>query len=416
MNRKRLLKLFWLLTVLVLAAGTFAPAGATLAATEARFDVKFSGVIDEAPAAAESPWTIAGQSVAVNHGTRVVLTTGTAEPGMWADVMAQRQEDGSLLALRVTVFPPEVRLKGPVTAKPDDPDGLGSWTIAGQTIIVTEETRISTRGGSADEGDWVEVYAHENPAGTLVAQRIRGIEMLPAVEIFGAIQGADPNWLLSSIPLTLDDQTLISGEPQEGLLGHVAATLQDDGSLLVLRWRVSWTEPDGSHPDVMFIGTVEALPEGGLEGTWTISGRSVLVTSTTAINEAKGLVEVGARVHVLGQIEDEQIVATRITVLSCSHGSCQYVSFTGVIEAMPPEGLFGEWTISGRQVEVNERTRVVRAHLAQVGVPVAVGAIRQQDGTLVATWLRVLRTTGSGPHPTGTPGPGPRPTRTPRHS
>lgn len=413
-------KLIWLLAALILAAVPFLPATPASADVETpRFEVKFSGVITALPATAGAPWGIADLTVAVDSHTRVVLTTGTAEVGMWADVLARRQEDGTLLAKQITVVPPEVRLKGEVTAKPDDPNGIGPWTIAGQTIMVTADTRIGQRGGPVDVGNWVEVYAIEEPAGTLTALRIRGIPPQPAIEIYGAIQAADQaGWILSSIPLALSDETLVVGNPQVGLLAHAAATLQSDGTLLALRLRVIWMEPGSVRQPVEFTGIVEELPTGTLNGLWTVGGLTVLVTPATAINQEKGLVAVGAEVKVVGWQASDKIVALRITVLSSPIPGGPYVRFAGRVEALPTNGPLGLWTIGGRQVLVTERTRLQGADRAQVGSPAMGGGIRQPDGTIVAAWLMILRpapppVATPGPRPTPSVTPGPRPTNTP---
>lgn len=49
-----------------------------------------------------------------------------------------------------------------------------------------------------------------------------------------------------------------------------------------------------------FYGTVEALPQSGLNGTWRVSGRDVVVTERTRIEEKYGKVAVGAQVEVKG--------------------------------------------------------------------------------------------------------------------
>ena len=124
-----------LLPALLLLAVLVVPVMPALADTGPAFDVKFSGVIDGVPAAAGESWIVAGYSLAVNEGTRVRLTKGPAEAGMWADVTARGQAPDSLLATDIVVRPPEVRLKGPLTDKPEG--GIGDWTVAGQTIWCT---------------------------------------------------------------------------------------------------------------------------------------------------------------------------------------------------------------------------------------------------------------------------------------
>lgn len=229
----RLRQALWLLGAALLAAAVFLPIAAPARADEmGQNDVMFSGVLDSF---SDDAWVVAGQALVVDSHTHIRLTAGPAEPGMWADVRATRQEDDSLLARQIVVRRPEVRLKGMVADKPEDT--VGNWIIAGQTIVVNADTRISTRSGPVEEGRWVEVFAEEssNPTG-LLALRIRAIRPQPAVEILGAIQAfAADSWTLSTIPLAVDAETLIAGEPQVSLLTHAAAELQDDGSLRALQ-------------------------------------------------------------------------------------------------------------------------------------------------------------------------------------
>ncbi len=417
MNHRSIKRLFWLVTAFIVAAVAFVPALPALAQQEARFDVKFSGVIMALPApAADAPyqgeWNVAGHAVAVDARTRLHLTLGKVETGMWADVMARRGADGGLVALQVAVLPPEVRLKGLVTARPEDPNGVGDWTIAGQTITVTAETRISERGGPVDLDHWVEVYALEQDGG-LVAQRMRGIEPMPAVEIFGAIQGADPAWMISTIPVAYNQDTLFHGEPATGLLAHVAANLGDDGSLLALRWNVLWVEPNSTRPDVSFVGTIKALPEEGLEGVWTVDEQAVVVDANTDINQMKGLVALSAKVHVVGWQDGEQVLAMRITVLASPDVPSQYRYIRGLIEALPTGGLLGEWTVDGHQFQVTRRTRLANPEAAQIGAFAEAALIRLRDGSVVAVWVRVRAAPGPGPQPSRTPGPGPQSSCTP---
>ena len=389
----RLRQALWLLGAALLAAAVFLPIAAPARADEmGQNDVMFSGVLDSF---SDDAWVVAGQALVVDSHTHIRLTAGPAEPGMWADVRATRQEDDSLLARQIVVRRPEVRLKGMVADKPEDT--VGNWIIAGQTIVVNADTRISTRGGPVEEGRWVEVFAEEssNPTG-LLALRIRAIRPQPAVEILGAIQAfAADSWTLSTIPLAVDAETLIAGEPQVSLLTHAAAELQDDGSLRALRLRVAWTEHDGSRPDIAFTGVVEALPAEGLEGLWTVSGRAVLVTAATAINQDKGPAEVGASVHVVGRQEGDQITAMRISVLDCPGECPQIVHLRGRIQDLPGQGLLVLWMIDVHQVLVTPRTRLAGARLARIGAWAEVGAFQPDTGPLTAVWLRV--THGPGP-------------------
>ena len=85
------------------------------------------------------------------------------------------------------------------------------------------------------------------------------------------------------------------------------------------------TQPAGlAHaddlPDTQFDGIIEALPDGGILGVWQVSGRQVLVTEFTEIdNEGQALVP-GMRVEVEGIGQDAgPVLATEIEVEKGHH-------------------------------------------------------------------------------------------------
>ena len=204
--------------IVLLGAVGVAPAFAD-AAVEVGFDVRFSGVITTVGAAGET-WVIGGQTVATDAATNVVLTVSPATPGQWAEVAAAKLDDGSLLAKQITVRPEQVRLRGIVT---DIPETItGAWVIAGVTVNVTEDTRISERSGKVVEGQWVEAVMTEDK-GVLTATHIVGIGDQDAVMVSGEIQQFnDTEWVISGIPLSITPDTLISGTPVVGLIGPAA--------------------------------------------------------------------------------------------------------------------------------------------------------------------------------------------------
>jgi hypothetical protein len=376
-------------TVMLLAiAVTPATAGA------GAFDVQFSGVIDSVPVGPGDAWQIAGHEVAVDDATQVVLSTGTVAPGMWADVQARREADDSLLASRITVRPAEMRLKGPVQAKPAE--NLGTWVIAGQSFLVDEETRINLRAGPIAVDTWVEVIAVEE-ADALRALRIHAVEACEDVEVYGAIQAFSPTrWTISSVPVAANTDSLVVGEPEVGLLVHVLATLQEDDSLLGKTFKVTWVEPQRLYlrQPATLRGIVEALPADGLIGAWTVADRTVQVTDATRIFQVKGIVEIGAEVHVVGWEENGEIIAVEITILSGNYNGGRRFQWQGTVVALPPGGgPYGKWIIdvNGEQIQVQVvlRTRITNWGQARVGAPVELGGVQARNGTRVATWLRI---------------------------
>lgn len=371
--------------ILCLLLSTALLPAAAIADTEGHFDLKFSGVIEVID---ENAWIVAGQPLTIGERTEIQPTPAGIEPGMWADVMAKRQDD-LLLAMQIIVRPPELRLKGPVGFRPDG--DVGTWVVGGQAFVGTADSRYSERLGSLDPGNWGEVYAIQNANGDRVIQRMRAIESQEAVQIYGAIQAtADDSWTLSTIPVTVNESTLINGQPRLGLLAHAGASLSDDQNLVALHLKPVWIEPNATRPDVSFTGVIETLPSGAtLAGPWTVDGQTVWVTDATIIDETKGPVELGATVHVSGWQEEDQVLAWRITVLDCQGEWGHVFRFRGPIQEMPAQGLLGPWTIGGQQVQVNQRTRVQGAQHAQLGAPAEVGVVRRQNGEMTALWLRI---------------------------
>jgi hypothetical protein len=355
------------------------PVGPALAQEDDASAVQWSGVID---AIAADQWIVAGQVVAISP-TTIIPVTGALEPGMWADVQAIGDGD-TLVARRITVSPPEMRLRGEISFIPEG--GIGEWIIGGQPFQVTDDTAISDRGGPVEVGAWAQVSALETEDG-LTAQRIRAIDPLPAVEVYGAIQAfSDVQWTISGIDLAINSDTLISSEPRVGLLANAAAALQTDDSLLALRIRVLWQEHGGPQPPTTLTGVIEQMPPNGQVGQWIVAGLNVVVSRNTQINQSNGMAVVGAEVTVIGHQADGTIVAREIVVIN-SPVAGEPVRFQGRIEALPDNGLLGAWIIDGRTVQVTENTSVLGERFARVGAVAQVWGMLQPSGEVVATNL-----------------------------
>ena len=383
----------WLLAVLVL---TVVALPALPAAAEADggnpVDLRFTGVITAAGGPNE-PWTVGPQTVATDARTVLVLTVQPAAPGLWAEVDAMRQADGSYLAKRIMVLPEAVRLRGVVSARPEAAAGVGDWVIAGVIVKVTADTKIGTRGGPVGVGNWVEAVMTED-GGVLTAQRIIGIEPQDTVEVTGEVQSAGlDSWVLSSIKLNLNTDTLLGDQPAEvaGLIAHAAAQTQEDGSLLAKRLRVMWAEKQ-RPAFVKFDGVIEKLPEPGLRGEWMVGGKTVAVLPSTRINQEKGLAVVGAEVNVAGVQADGKVVAHQITVLKSPATGGRPVAFIGRIEGLPASGVLGNWKVANRTVVVSAGTVLMPKDVTpKVGMWALVEGLRAPDGVVQARAVRIWR-------------------------
>jgi hypothetical protein len=134
---------------------------------------------------------------------------------------------------------------------------------------------------------------------------------------------------------------------------------------------------EGDRGDFEFRGFVESLPSGGLIGDWMVSGRTVHVTAATHIEQEKGPIAVNAFVEVKGTLRtDGTVDATKIEV-EAAPGAAEKIRFEGIIQGLPPGGLLGDWTVSGRAVHVTAATRI-----QQEKGPVALGATIEVEGFL----------------------------------
>ena len=383
----------WLLAVLVLTVGAIPALPAAAEADRGNpADLSFTGVIKVAGGPGE-PWTVGPQTVATDVNTWIAPEILPAAPGLWAEVDAMRQADGSYLAKRIMVLPEAVRLRGVVSDRPEAADGVGDWVIAGVTVKITADTKIGTRGGPVGVGNWVEAVMTQD-GDILTAQRIIGIEPQDTVEVTGEVQavGAD-SWVLSSIKLNLDTDTLLGDQPAvvAGLIAHAAAQTQEDGPLLAKRLRVMWAEKQ-RPAFVKFDGVIEKLPEAGLRGEWTVGGKTVLVSPSTRINQEKGLAVVGAEVNVAGVQDDGKVVAHQITVLKSPATGGRPVAFIGRIEKLPDSGVIGDWKVAGRTVVVSASTVLMPKDVTpKPGMWALVEGLRTPDGAVQARSVRVWR-------------------------
>src|SRR5262249_44142379 len=152
-----------------------------------------------------------------------------------------------------------------------------------------------------------------------------------------------------------------------------------------------------------------------LTGTWTIAGKTVNVDASTEIDQENGSIGVGATVKVEGTtLMDGSVHASQIEVVvgvpgsppagggGGEEGGDNEADFTGAIEALPPSGLIGTWTIAGKQVEVVSTTRLEQENGGfAIGTIVEVEGLAGAGGVIVASKIEV--------QDNGTPAPQPQP-------
>ena len=204
------------------------------------------------------------------------------------------------------------------------------------------------------------------------------VEFTGVVEALGSEQ-----WTVSGVPLAVNADTEIHGDPALADTVKVHAFLDADGLLTAREIELAESEDaddkDGGDADeVEFRGTVEAISPD----SWSVSGTAVLVTPAT---EVKGeivlgdLVKVHARRNEEGVLEAREIELTGEDDLEDDDGDLVgEIEFTGIVEAIGA----GSWTVGGRTVIVTVQTEIEPG--ITVGDEVKVHASPNDSGVLVA--------------------------------
>jgi hypothetical protein len=297
------------------------------------------------------------------------------------------------------------RLKGNIEGLPSGSGFAGEWRVAGRTVRVTSATKIEQEDGRVAIGAFVEVKGNPQSDGSVDATKIEvqssrqgEMKFKGTIESFPSSPGFAGDWRVGGRVVHVTSSTRIEqhdGPVAVGAFVEIEGTPQPDGSLDAVKIEVKSNVSGGDGRDELK-GAIESLPAGpGLVGDWTISGRTVHVTSSTIINQEHGPAAVGALVEVNGKVRaDGSLDASRIEVKPDLGGGSGNAggggNFKGTIESLPA-ALIGDWTISGRTVHVTASTRIKQEHGAvATGVRVKVKGARQADGSILAARIQVM--------------------------
>lgn len=267
-------------------------------------------------------WRVAGVTVAVVSTTLLDQEHGGFAVGATVEVHGARNAAGTLVASRIeltsggaaTVRPPESALEvlGAVEVLPAG--GLvGTWRIAGRTVIVTASTLLNAEHGAFAVGAQVEVKGGNDGAGNLVATRIERIAgngaAVPPLKFWATVEK------LPSAP--------------------------------------------------------------GFLGLWTVGGKLVNVTASTVLRVDNGAFAIGAIVEVSGWTQPDGMIEaheieTRSAIGALAGQGGDAVEFFNArlghffVTAFPPEianldaGAFGgEWKRTGQSFKVGNASGAV---------------------------------------------------------
>ncbi|MCI5224514.1 MAG: hypothetical protein D3924_18060 [Candidatus Electrothrix sp. AR4] len=123
---------------------------------------------------------------------------------------------------------------------------------------------------------------------------------------------------------------------------------------------------DRHREESKLYGIIEKMPVNGYTGTWIIAGREVVVSEQTRIKEKYGRAAVGRYVEVEGMRNGSSFTAYKVEVEENreyrSDARMNTSKLYGTVETLPPSIFDGIWRINGREVLVNQQTRIKEKH------------------------------------------------------
>ena len=311
----------------------------------------------------------------------------------------------------------EVKFSGTVESLPSG-GFIGDWRVSGRTVHVSSSTNINQEDGTITVGSSVKVEGTARSDNSVDAKEIERLQSGSGGgqgggqdddqgedDFKGTIQSfpAAPfvgDWNIGGKIIHVTAATRIDtemGPVAVGAFAEVKGTQRADGSIDATKIEIK-SNVGGNDGRNEINGTIERLPAGSLIGDWTVSGRTVHVTSSTTINQEHGAAAVGAKVEVSGTLRaDGSLDAARIEVKGNSgsnddNNEGSPVNVKGAIERLPDSAdLTGDWVVKGRTVHVTSSTKMKTEHGAiGIGVRVKIKGLQMADGTVVATKVQVM--------------------------
>jgi hypothetical protein len=356
--------------------------------------------------------TVAGVPIIVSDDTRIdervaPLTTD----GIWARVIGAGDGNGNLVAFRIKVLPslPLVKLRGPLDSLGENQtplvvDGISINRTVTTMIIGDPQPgvdRVAVRAAIEDDGDLLALQVIKiNPIRDDPddddddddrPSEIHLTAIITEMPDGGTLIG---DWVISGIPVTVGPETKLRAQVgllTEGSWVKVKGVIQN-GVLVAKEVRTTHT-----HHFLKLHGTLTSLtpPENGEAGEVVVNEISLDLSETASI---RGNPQPGRRVLVKGvQSTDDTFLA--VYVQGRGRGNNEpgdlpglVIRFTGEVTQLPQNGLYGQWTIAGRTVNVPPGAFIdEHKGAAGVGAFVEVTAFLGNNGSITGVLIVVTR-------------------------
>jgi len=327
---------------------------------------------------------------------------GTPAVGATVHIEAALQENGSLLALTITVKGSNVdKTKVATVHGTIEQIGSSSFAVAGVTVKVDDKTEIKSRGqtisfSNLKVGDKVVVLGTRQSDGSILARKIEVmLKVEPPATIQGTIQTiGSSSFAVAGVTVKVDDKTEIKSKGQTISFSNlkigdkvvVVGTRQSDGSILARKIEVMLKVETPAHVE----GTIHSTASS----SFVVGGVTVQVDTKTEIKSVGRTLKfsdlkVGDKVVVLGTRQsDGSILAKKIEVMPKVEPPAHV---EGTIQSIGASSF----VVSGTTVVVNDKTEIkykgstMKFADLKVGFRVNVEGTKQSDGSILALKIEV---------------------------
>lgn len=273
----------------------------------------------EVTAIVEDLWTIAGQTFETHANT---LIWGDPQVGDLVFVDGRLLSDGTKLADRIILIYHALPINQFTLTGAVENMEMDSWLIAGQTIILDDETEL---GLGIEVGSLVQVDGVLTEDGLLLAQQISLIVEAPGhpFSFTGIVQAINQaSWLVAGKTIAIDDETSIDEDIEVGDLIQVTGYILEDNTWLA----VTIERQEEETATFTFTGVVGSIDP------WQVAGIAFEIRDWTLIDP--GIVE-GDLVRVSGTIlSDGTLVAATIQRLTSLED--QTIILVGLVSSIDP--------------------------------------------------------------------------------
>ena len=191
-------------------------------------------------------------------------------------------------------------------------NGQGTWRVGRLNIVVDDTTVIAQQRGKAEPGSWVIVWGQQDRSGEMRAKYIQVEHAAslagPTIQLSGMLRKKTSTWwMVEQTLIEITPDTVISGQPQIGVLVRVVATQQGE-ILRALAAEVLASDP--KTPLVEFEGAIMSIADD----KWQVDDREILIDAYTNIVGEPGIGKI-AEVQA-SQLSDGRLLARAIRIVN----------------------------------------------------------------------------------------------------